>query len=385
MRVAVITFFDNGNYGSELQSFALNYYLREKGHSVTFCQTKAPTKWVRVLELLSDKIRLSIAELSSREIRSYLKDRKANMDSQRCVSLELRQCIHSFVASHIVSKRISRWSIPNKNFDAYICGSDQIWSALKLPINRQLFLSSISAARKIAYAPSIGLDKLPEYYIRQTRTYISDFKYLSVREDAAKKIIKERMGLEAIQALDPTMLVGIEMWDNLLLKEGKQKPDCEYVFCYFLGNISDEVTRCINEIASGRKVIILPYEEDTRKIINGEYILADPLDFVNLIKHAKYVLTDSYHGSVFSVLYEKQFVVTKRSHIGRVSQTSRITSLLSKFGLEKQYCQQTDEMLNALKTTIDYAFKSQSLGEEQQRSRGFLDKALVEIENNLGK
>jgi len=385
MRIAVITFFDNGNYGSELQSLAMNRYLQERGHRVTFCQIKAPTKGERILELLSDKIRLMVAELSCREMKLYLKDRRTNMVKQRCISPELKQYIHSFVANYITSKRISRWNFPNKHFDAYICGSDQIWSALKLPINGQLFLSKVSPERKIAYAPSMGLDYLPEYYIRQTKKYISDFKYLSVREDAAKKTIEERFGIDAIQVLDPTMLVGTEIWDNLLLKEGKQAPNFEYVFCYFLGSISDEVTRCVNEIALGMKVIILPYEEDTRKTVNGEYFFADPLDFVNLIKHAKYILTDSFHGSVFSVLYEKQFVVTKRSHIGRVSQMSRISSLLSKFGLNKQYCQQTNEMLNALRTTIDYSLKTQSLGEEQSLSRSFLDNALIEIESSLGK
>ncbi len=71
--------------------------------------------------------------------------------------------------------------------------------------------------------------------------------------------------------------------------------------------------------------MVLPYEEDCDLIKNGKYELADPLDFVNLIKHADYVLTDSFHGSIFSILYDKQFVVTKRTHVRRVSQTSRIT------------------------------------------------------------
>ena len=179
------------------------------------------------------------------------------------------------------------------------------------------------------------------------------------------------------------MLVGTEMWNGLLIKERKIVLDYEYIFGYFLGEISDDVIRCINEIAEGREVIILPYEEDSEKVINGKYLLADPLDFVNLIKNAKYVLTDSFHGSVFSVLYDRQFVVTKRTHVRRVAQTSRIISLLSKFGLEKQYCQHTEEMIDALKTTIDYSSKSQILQDEQKISRDFIDNALIEIKNDL--
>lgn len=141
----------------------------------------------------------------------------------------------------------------------------------------------------------------------------------------------------------------------------------------------DDTISCINEIAEGREVLILPYKEDSQKVLNGKYELADPLDFVNLIKNAKYVLTDSFHGSVFSVLYNKQFVVTKRSHVGRVSQTSRITSLLSKFGFEAQYCQHTEEMLDALRTPINYNSKTQILHDEQNISREFLNNALMEI------
>ena len=383
MRIAIITFFDNGNYGSELQSLAMSYYLSKKGDDVTLCHLKAPGKFIRLLEVLADKVRLTFDTLFSKEVKLYLADRTANVNKQRSISLELKKYIHSFVTRHIVTNRISRWNIPNRNFDAYICGSDQIWSALKLPINPQLFLNRVKPNCKIAYAPSMGLDTLPLYYINKTKKYISDFKYLSVREISAKKALKEHMELDALQVLDPTMLVGTEMWNGLLIKERKIVPDYEYIFGYFLGEISDDVIRCINEIAEGREVIILPYEEDSEKVINGKYLLADPLDFVNLIKNAKYVLTDSFHGSVFSVLYDRQFVVTKRTHVRRVAQTSRIISLLSKFGLEKQYCQHTEEMIDALKTTIDYSSKSQILQDEQKISRDFIDNALIEIKNDL--
>lgn len=107
------------------------------------------------------------------------------------------------------------------------------------------------------------------------------------------------------------------------------------------------------------------------------------LDFVNLIKHADYVLTDSFHGSIFSILYDKQFVVTKRTHVRRVSQTSRITSLLKIFNLQSQYCSGVDEIINALQNNIDYSFTHIQLEEEQRKSRLFLDGALNEIEKNI--
>lgn len=379
MKIAIITLFDNGNYGSELQSLALSRYLSSKGNNVTLCHIKAPGKFVRLLEVLTDRIVLKFNTAFSKEKKQYFADCINNVSKQRFISPELKQYVHSFVSKHVISKRISRWNFPNKQFDAYVCGSDQIWSALKLPVSPYRFLHRVNPDKKIAYAPSIGLDSLPLYYIKQTKKYISDFKYLSVRESLAKQALKEHMDLDAIQVLDPTMLVGTEMWDDLLDKEGKKGPNHEYVFCYFLGEMYDDTISCINEIAEGREVLILPHKEDSQKVLNGKYELADPLDFVNLIKNAKYVLTDSFHGSVFSVLYNKQFVVTKRSHVGRVSQTSRITSLLSKFGFEAQYCQHTEEMLDALRTPINYNSKTQILHDEQNISREFLNNALMEI------
>lgn len=385
MRISIVTLFDNGNYGSELQSMAMTLYLKNKDYEPVLCHIKAPNKALRLLEVLVDAVVLKINTFFNAEMKMYLTDCTINAEKQRSISSELKEYVHSFVSRHIVSERVSRWNVPNGKFDAYICGSDQIWSALKLPICSKLFLNGVSSDRKIAYAPSMGLDTLPTYYIKKVGKYISDFKYLSVREEAAKHAILENFGIDALQVLDPTMLVGRDVWDSLLAFEGKKTPKKKYIFCYFLGELSDDTVRCINDIAKEYEVIILPYEEDSIKVRNGNYQLADPLDFVNLIKHAQYVLTDSFHGSVFSVLYEKQFVVTKRTHVGRVAQTSRITSLLTIFGLEKQYCQYSNEMLNALKTNIDYSTIYKQLENEQKISRAFLDNALDEINKTLKK
>lgn len=383
MKISIITFFDNGNYGSELQSLALFRYLTDRGNDVTLCHIKAQNKLIRIIEVVCDRIALSFQTAFDKEMKQYLNDRIVNSSKQRSISPELKHYIHTFVSNHITSKRISRWNIPNKQFDVYVCGSDQIWSALKLPISPSSFLGKVSPQRKIAYAPSFGLDCLPCYFIKRVRKDISDFKYLSVRESSAKLALKEHMNLDAIQALDPTMLVGVDFWNQLLTEEGKKSIEKKYVLCYFLGEMSESIISSINAFSDGMDVIVLPYEEDSLKVLNGKFVLADPLDFVNLIKHATYVLTDSFHGSLFSILYKKQFVVTKRSHVGLVAQTSRITSLLTLFGLERRCCEKDPEMLDVLKAPIDYKFADEILFKEQLKSKTFLDNALNEIKSQL--
>lgn len=384
MKIGVVTFYDNGNYGSELQSLAMNDYLKEKGHQPYFCKVSHSNKYMQVIDSKITICRKKLYCLTNKEKKAYLSDRSNNVSAQRTISSALRSHIHSFVSSFISKETLSPFGFLSKNkFDAFICGSDQVWSALRLPIQPMNFLYGIDRNKKIAYAPSMGLDVLPQYYIKEVKKYICDFKYLSVREDAARKAIFDNYGIEAKQVLDPTLLVGKEYWDDLLETHSKHRPAENYIFCYFLGEISPEIVTIINRIANGKKIIMLPYEEDSKSVLNGQYVLADPLDFVNFIKYADCVLTDSFHGCVFSVLYDKQFVVTKRSHIGRVAQTSRILSLLRMFGLEKQYHSGSDEIWSACNETIDYEHVHPLMSKQKEQSRYFLDNALTEIEKTV--
>lgn len=149
MKIAIITFFDNGNYGSELQTLAMNDYLNAKGHVTVFCKVKSSNKIIRAIELLYDKVLLKWYKITDKEKRQYLTDRAKNLSSQRNIPPKLRQYIHSFVNSHISFGCISRLLLFRKErFDAYICGSDQIWSALKMPLLPLNFLYGIDKKKR---------------------------------------------------------------------------------------------------------------------------------------------------------------------------------------------------------------------------------------------
>lgn len=384
MNIGIITLFDNGNYGSELQSLAMNDYLASKGHNAVFIKVKAKNKFLRALELLVDRIRKTYILRKDSELLLYNKDRESNQAKQRNISPDLRKKIHEFMAGRVTMERVPRYAFPPKcGIDAFICGSDQVWSALRIPLAPEFFLTKVPSNRKIAYAPSIGIDDMPKFFQNKAGKYIKDFKYLSVREDAAKEALKEKFGLNAVQVLDPTMLVGRAFWDSLLEKEGKKKPSFDYIFCYFLGEVPDVVLSVINQVSTGKKVIMLPYEEDSKRVSNGLYQEADPLEFVNLIKYADCVLTDSFHGSVFSVLYGKRFVVTKRTHVGRASQTSRIKSLLRMVHQEERYCSEKEDIERLLTQDIDSQTIENEICKMQTVSREFLDNALIEVASSI--
>lgn len=384
MKIGIITLFDNGNYGSELQSLAMNDYLDSRGHNAIFIKVKAKNKFLRALELLVDRIRKTFILRKDSELFLYNKDRESNQTKQRNISPDLRKKIHEFMAGRVTMERVPRCAFPPKRgIDAFICGSDQVWSALRIPLAPEFFLTKVSSSRKIAYAPSLGIDEMPKFFQNKAGKYFKDFKYLSVREDAAKEALKEKFGLNAVQVLDPTMLVGRAFWDSLLEKEGKKKPSFDYIFCYFLGEVPDAVLSVIERLSEGKKVIMLPYEEDSKRVSNGQYKESDPLEFVNLIKYADCVLTDSFHGSVFSVLYGKRFVVTKRTHVGRVSQTSRIKSLLRMVHQEERYCSKEKDIERLLTQDIDSQTVENEICKMQNISRDFLDNALIEVASNI--
>lgn len=382
MRIGVITFFDNGNYGSELQALAMQGFCESRGHEVTFLRIYSGNKYIRFINRVVNKIIVWYKCKTDKEFLKVHEDLRSNVGRQANISPELRNHIQASVTRLIHSGHISAYRMRHFTpYDCYICGSDQVWSALIQPVWTYNFLKGVPADRKIAYAPSVGVNDMPEYYLRTIAPLVKDFKYLSVREHNVADVFEKRFWVKPLVAIDPTILVGRDYWINLLQKENIKKENSPYVFCYFLGEISDEQVVFLNRFADGRKIIILPYEKHAEKLRNGQYVLADHLEFVNYIRYADYVFTDSFHATVFSILFHRDFAVFQRSHVGVTKQTSRIESLLSLVHLE-------DHLVNNPNTVdtfgvTNYKKVDEIIEEECQKSMEFLDNALTHIQNKL--
>lgn len=383
MRIAIVTFFDNGNYGSELQAIAMNSFCEERGHRAVFLKIKSKNKFLRILELINDEVNVRSHCIINREYKRYYEDRLANLKRQENISESLRNSIRQFMKKHIemfvVSRRIFNKA---KGFDCYICGSDQIWSALKMPIRKEYFLCRIPASKKIAYAPSFGLNQLPQYFIKHVVAYINDFRYLSVREDVAKEQIKESFGREAELVLDPTMLVDRDFWNQFIAKETTCDIAEPYVLCYFLGRFSNEQLQQINRYANGKLIISLPYIDASKKFVHGKYVEATPVDFVKLIRDADFVFTDSFHGSVFSIIFNKPFVVYDRTHVLHVVQSSRICSLLKIAGIPQRFCKTVQDAERCLGEKICYKEINDRIHSKRVESISFLDNSLLAVKRN---
>lgn len=234
---------------------------------------------------------------------------------------------------HISRIILNRENINKKwidSIDYFICGSDQIWNP-SYATTSELAFCCFAPEKTICFSPSFGVSEIPEHREDEYRNLLNQIKELSIREIAGQRIIKTLTGRYAEILLDPTMILPVEKWESLC-KEPKEKLPEHYVLCYFLGRVDKSYNRKIERISNetGLPVVML------FDITTPMYYTLDPAEVLYAIKHADYVLTDSFHGSVFSILFHKNFYVFSRNE-GAVSMNSRIETLLGKFNLEDRF------------------------------------------------
>ena len=218
------------------------------------------------------------------------------------------------------------------------------------------------------------------YQKKRTKEYLNRIDYLSVREIAGQRIIKELTGRDSFIALDPTLMFDQDEWsgffpDNTIIDE-------PYVFAYFLGN--NENSRSIVREFSGNKglkIVTCPHLDQfvPCDVTFGDVQLyeLDPIGFLNLIRGAEYVLTDSFHGSVFSLIYHKQFAVFGRfAKDTTISTNNRINSLLSLLNLGDRLCHSIKELNKAMNCEIDYNKVDADIRALRENTFGFIEKAL---------
>ncbi len=336
MKLAILTHPLGANYGGILQAFALSSYLKGQGHDVTVLN------------------RQSNLPLAKRILKSVL----VALHHPRYNNPRYKHLV-SFVKKYInYSKPLSTDGqmsgfVKGKSMDAVIVGSDQVWrTGFAMGYGYNYFLDFVPAGvRKLSYAASFGLSQW-EYNNEQTqriKQLLSEFKAISVREDEGVQLCKDNMGVTADHVLDPTMLLNASDYEPVT-SERKVKDD--YVFVYWLGS-AEEKQKAI-EAAS----------KESKRIVDISLRGSEPLmpieDWLSYIKYADHVVTDSFHGCVFSILFGKQFTICANDSGGN----GRLRSLFSILRIDTSSPQ------------IDYTIVYDNLDNLRSRSYDFLNKAL---------
>lgn len=262
-------------------------------------------------------------------------------------------------------------------YDAFVCGSDQIWNPTFYNKNNPVyFLRFAKDKKRIAYAPSIGLSDIPEKHREAFIEYVTDFDSLSVREQAGADIIQALCSRSAKVVLDPTLLAGVDFWRSIL-KSNYKIPFEKYIFCYIFSN-TEKCSNYIKDVQSKTNLPIVYMDVsnlDYSKTNSFCARHAGPLDFLYMLNNAEFIVTDSFHGTAFSLLFNKNFYIFKRERCDeKIDMYSRIESILSATDLKNRACS-----LDApfeLKERIDYVSVNKKLDTIRQDSKKYLSDAL---------
>lgn len=322
--------YDEYNYGGVLQFFALQQAIREMGYEVRILHFENDEKIMAGQSKaigLDIKVKRAIYRLLFRNDRRILE----SATSARRSKIER---FKSDYYSEVVAER----DIDYYDYDAVICGSDQIWNPKWA--RRRCFLEFVpDHVNKIIYAASLGVEEMSNAEKEAFKPRISRLDHVSVREYSAKEILDgftERDDIVVVA--DPTLLLTPDEWRSVA--HNGTVPKEKYVFTYFLGDYS-KIKGYVSDFAAnkGLKIVNIPFASgermDNENFGDIKIIDASPEDFLALIENAEYVFTDSFHACVFSTLFQKEFYVFERD--GSKQMSGRIQTLLKNFDLPDRF------------------------------------------------
>lgn len=339
-KIGIITLFGYFNYGNRLQNYALQEAIKELGFEVETIVIGRNSETTLMLKEKSLKLEKKIVNWNkkrSKAIPCFMKKRfekiieKINIHINKKHRDELfRIFSDKFLNERFINYSEKRMKNIQSEYDYFVTGSDQVWNPHFFHgMGEAYFLSFADKKKRISYAPSFGLDKIPLKYEEKYKNWLLNMEKLSVREAAGKNIIKELTGRDAKIVLDPTLLITKEKWLKIA-SSAPNKPKKKFLVTYFLGEVTSKTKEEIKSVAKKKdlKIINLGDKKEKENFKNG------PSEFIDYLNSAEAIFTDSFHGTVFSILLEKPFVVYKRS--GKASMYSRIETLMDLFSLHAQ-------------------------------------------------
>lgn len=331
-KVLLATVFTGYNYGSCLQAFAGMTFLKKQGYDCSLVARRSLIKGRNV----------HLGKLFTLLCRSLMLKGKSNSLSTyhklyaRTLVGDSAERFDKFIAENLSPNYLSWGELKNRAKESVACfaGSDQIWNSSSLYVDPLYYLRFAPSCKRVAFAPSFGRDFIPDYNVDKMSNWIGSFTCLSTREDSGVKLIKEYTGRDALQLIDPTLMLSREEWTKAL---GLEALDKKYILAYFLDEPSSKAQGLIRNLSAklNCKVVALPYISDID--YSDETVAAGPKEFLELIKSAVVVCTDSFHGTAFSINFHTPFYVFERNYGNAQKQSSRIISLLTQTKMLHRY------------------------------------------------
>lgn len=336
MKVGILTFHDAHNYGAVLQAYALKKYLIKLGYEAKIINYHHYT--------MPDGFPKSYNEKRWEKFNSFIKNLIDNEEKVYQTEEELEKL----------------------EIDFWICGSDQIWNPeITKGINKGFFLDFKTKGKKISYAVSMGIPELPKQYEEEFKKCIEKLDYISVREEALKDYVKRFTDKTVTRTIDPTLLLEKKEYEELTLENKYGK----YVLINEL-TPDERLTQIAKRIALEKNLKIIELNDKKKENYFCEQISdASPQEYLTLIKNANAIITNSFHGTVFSIIFEKEFYT-----ITRLNRNSRMENILDIVDMRDRLITEIEEVDHIKEQ--DYNKAKENLKKEVDKSKRFLEEVL---------
>ena len=374
-KVGIVTLHGYHNYGNKLQNYAMHKVLSDFGFTT---DTLILHKQLHFFSTIQNRFKMIFRQSPSKSIEIVIKrfkPKRYSKEDEKLVNSRtdiFKQFSKDYLSEKFLKLDIDNVAKINKEYNYFVTGSDQVWNPVYISNMEKYFLTFADKSKRVEYAPSFSCPKLPKSHEKKYRKWLREMSRVSVRETEGAEIIRELTGINAPVLVDPTLLLSKKQWLSIANK-ASNRPEQGYILTYFLGETSSDTEQYIQNLAQEKntKIIRLGDIHDKESYITG------PREFIDYINNAAVLLTDSFHGVVFSILLETPFLVYERK-TNIPTMYSRIETLLDRFDLRHR------EARNVVQDIfdIDFGHTYEILEFEKEKSLNYLRDALnIRIEN----
>ena len=379
----VIAYANNhNNYGTSLQGYATLKKIRNLGYQVEVIRYNKKYSLKKKLGLIINALRIGSFKSSIRKSKEKINKKLYNKYAKninirtKAVNRFKKEQLIPYFKEYNGFKALQEGSL---NYNLILVSSDQVWLPISLYSKYYNLLFVANSIPKVSYASSFGVSRIPGFQRKETGKYLDRFDRIGVRELQGKKIVESLSCNKATVVADPTLLLSRTEWEKEL-ELSTEETNESYILCYFLGS-NKKSREAVNQLKSntGLKVIAIKHMD--------EYIASDekfgdeapydvsPIDFIKYIRNAEYVCTDSFHGSIFSIIFNRQFMTFYRFNSKSFnSRNSRIDSLFELLDLSNRLYNGGNIL--SIKEKIDYMKVNKKVEKLRKQSLEFLNESL---------
>ncbi|KAB7708176.1 polysaccharide pyruvyl transferase family protein [Bacillus aerolatus] len=366
MKICTITCHDVYNHGASLQAYGLMKYLTNCGHDVEIIDYK-PDYLSNHYNLLSIDNSKWARNILTKSIYLVLKI------PMRIPELKRKKAFDKFTNEYlkITKSRFASNDEIKKNLpyaDAFICGSDQIWNSLHENGKDPAFYLDFVPKGKIkaSYAASFATDTISEDYTPFVKESIGKLDCVGIRERSGVEILNKLNIKNAVNVVDPVFLLDKEEWNNI----GREEFNEKYILIYDFDN-NKLIEKLAVEIARDKGYKIYTINPGKLKFCDRYFKFVGPKTFISLVRHAQIVISNSFHAAVFSIVYEKDFVIVNRTE----AINTRMRDLLDDLRLSERLVNENYKLENILRK-VEYKESKKILNEKIEFSKNYLKNAL---------